>query len=1103
MLEAPEAQKLALSSAGGEVATPKRSFSLGPAKSSSVPDTLSQRVTPREGTSFSGPKADLKNMLVWKETSLGDVARSMFPQKICKEFDPGAGSFDRPAEVPPVAGPFGRAGEGEESSVSSHRRASPVPPVLPKPLSKRICRLRPANEAHLVPRANMAPPMGVSDERLSALGRMAQEKDAVLEWYDVPSVSSLSSPEPKDTPVEAFGAREKMSWLLRGPDGQPRPGGWQASPYVTEDEVEFEWQMADVPQPKPQYARDGTPLTDRSKAFWAANYRARLGREGLWPPRWDHFGQDPRTAEERLRWGEAGPPTLATLEAPPEYSPPKPEANQDLVKERAESFLSDAKAAFDKGVWQTDASLHAREKKVDAEAIRGGTTVLEAKPGRRTLRLAYFFAGVKRKASVAEELRKLCEKDGHGLQVYEVDVLIGGSEHDLLDKETQESWLGRLEAGEFDCVLLSPPCGTWSRANWANGDGPKPCRNRRHPWGIPYARAGAQRRAASGNEFIHFSIRAITAAKTAKGKGRLVRCILEHPEDLGRMERGEPASIWQLPEIRSAFGDLPCVSVAGHQCQFPGVDRKKPTRLYSDILSIGDFGFIGWPRFDSRGYYLGPLPRACGHSRHKQRTIGRNRKGGFNTSPFAAYPPGMCIFLALRIFKDFVDRHKSSDGGGEDHARRTLRLMANTAKARRASIFGKSTRRTRISPTGRSPEWVVGRDARSPEQSEDQERMHVHPSDLSRDDPQRDVDVQVCSEAIDERGIHRPIKDGLEDDGIENVLAEDEDHRLPGQNTCEDTSDEEPEMPGIVRPPRGSGWWGIGRPLQPHKKGVNKDFVDGAGILSPGRWRVRDRRLPESEVAQELRDTLREALQDMDSRLAGGSARAALALMMSGNLERIPFPEADVEVLRGILKDVLEEYGYGRGDKVEGDADQVTDTRLVEALLEAFGDPDAYFCRWWSRGVWLGSPWRPLPRTPAVFDRKVKWCVLESPLKGFCETSRKFGLGLLRSHGARRHRVSSRKLSRKQWRKQTARGICSLFCDIRLVHISAFRDTKAHACTHPRTGKQAQTQIALILSFVLPHAQSKVCFSLSRTQAHSHTHTCTHTHTLTHTLRAV
>ena len=64
--------------------------------------------------------------------------------------------------------------------------------------------------------------------------------------------------------------------------------------------------------------------------------------------------------------------------------------------------------------------------------------------------------------------------------------------------------------------------------------------------GIPHLRVGAQKRASAGNEFIHFSIRAIVVAQMAKKKGHMVRCILEHPEDLGRMHKGTPASIWQL-----------------------------------------------------------------------------------------------------------------------------------------------------------------------------------------------------------------------------------------------------------------------------------------------------------------------------------------------------------------------------------------------------------------------------------------------------------------------------------------------------------------------------------------------------------------------------
>ena len=56
-----------------------------------------------------------------------------------------------------------------------------------------------------------------------------------------------------------------------------------------------------------------------------------------------------------------------------------------------------------------------------------------------------------------------------------------------------------------------------------------------------------------------------------------------------------------------------------------------------------------------------------------------------------------------------------------------------------------------------------------------------------------------------------------------------------------------------------------------------------------------------------------------------------------------------------------------------GDVPQAFDIRFMEVLLKAFDDPDWYFCKLCARAVWLGSTDRKLPRTPAVFDRKVKW----------------------------------------------------------------------------------------------------------------------------------
>ena len=86
------------------------------------------------------------------------------------------------------------------------------------------------------------------------------------------------------------------------------------------------------------------------------------------------------------------------------------------------------------------------------------------------------------------------------------------------------------------------------------------------------------KRQEEGNEFVHFTIRAIRAAADAKSRGLRIRTLLEHPEDLGMSDRGEPAAIWQLPDLRTAFGTSRFWTVAGHQCQF-GVDYKKPTRL--------------------------------------------------------------------------------------------------------------------------------------------------------------------------------------------------------------------------------------------------------------------------------------------------------------------------------------------------------------------------------------------------------------------------------------------------------------------------------------------------------------------------------------------
>lgn len=77
----------------------------------------------------------------------------------------------------------------------------------------------------------------------------------------------------------------------------------------------------------------------------------------------------------------------------------------------------------------------------------GGHVVVPPQTGCPTLKVAYFFSGISRKASVCEYLKEFCSEAGFGLEFYEVDVLVGGSEHDLMDVETQEAWIARIESG--------------------------------------------------------------------------------------------------------------------------------------------------------------------------------------------------------------------------------------------------------------------------------------------------------------------------------------------------------------------------------------------------------------------------------------------------------------------------------------------------------------------------------------------------------------------------------------------------------------------------------------------------------------------------------
>eukprot|EP00435_Cladocopium_sp_Y103_P004193 s6226_g1.t1 len=72
------------------------------------------------------------------------------------------------------------------------------------------------------------------------------------------------------------------------------------------------------------------------------------------------------------------------------------------------------------------------------------------------------------------------------------------------------------------------------------------------------------------------------------------------------------------------------------------------------------------PKFDKLGVYKGPLPKKCGHV-HKHKLIGKTAHR-WNTAPSAAYPPGLCKFLAGLV---------SSGGGSLNKSCRERQVKRN------------------------------------------------------------------------------------------------------------------------------------------------------------------------------------------------------------------------------------------------------------------------------------------------------------------------------------------------------------------------------------------------------------------------------------------
>lgn len=94
-------------------------------------------------------------------------------------------------------------------------------------------------------------------------------------------------------------------------------------------------------------------------------------------------------------------------------------------------------------------------------------------------------------------------------------------------------------------------------------------------------------------------------------------------------------------------------------------------------------------------------------------------------------------------------------------------------------------------------------------------------------------------------------------------------------------------------PPRGSGWWGNGAPIQVQHNYRTEDLVDGAGLCSPGRWHPNKRNLPDTgELAKDLVDSMG---------LDKDAWERTIMCMLAGKLKEDPFTKEQIQKGRCFL----------------------------------------------------------------------------------------------------------------------------------------------------------------------------------------------------------
>ena len=231
-------------------------------------------------------------------------------------------------------------------------------------------------------------------------------------------------------------------------------------------------------------------------------------------------------------------------------------------------------------------------------------------------------SGPRRVGDVCDWIIRQANLDSRAVLALRVDPLISRS-LDLVDGMFVCKIEGLICSGRCLGVLASPPCSTWSRARHVpltgtSTFGPRPLRSRADPWVCLDGRSRAEQALCNLGSCIMLACVYLLGLAHYCWRG------LEHPKDPG----SEPFPSFLATKASTLLQAQGMKTIRFDQCRF-GANARKPTQM---LISQSDLvGRLG-------GHF-------CNHTCHTPH-IGKNKAGGFMTTPLAAYHSHFCLELA-------------------------------------------------------------------------------------------------------------------------------------------------------------------------------------------------------------------------------------------------------------------------------------------------------------------------------------------------------------------------------------------------------------------------------------------------------------------------